>query len=42
MNENEFYVYHIVTRNKMSTGQIINFDKNQKIPYTVSFLKGNN
>ncbi|KOP78597.1 hypothetical protein AMS59_12235 [Lysinibacillus sp. FJAT-14745] len=30
MNENEFYVYHIVTRNKMSTGQIINFDKNQK------------
>ncbi|MEK5482741.1 MULTISPECIES: DUF2441 domain-containing protein [unclassified Viridibacillus] len=30
MNENEFYVYHIVTRNKMSMGQIINFDKNQK------------
>ncbi|MFJ8511786.1 DUF2441 domain-containing protein [Lysinibacillus xylanilyticus] len=30
MNENEFYVYHIVTRNKMSTGQIINFDKSQK------------
>jgi len=30
MNENEFYVYHIVTRNKMSTGQIINFDKRQK------------
>ncbi|MDM5248065.1 DUF2441 domain-containing protein [Lysinibacillus sp. G4S2] len=30
MNENEFFVYHIVTSNKMSTGQIINFDKNQK------------
>ncbi|MCY9549025.1 DUF2441 domain-containing protein [Lysinibacillus xylanilyticus] len=30
MNENEFYVYHKVTRNKMSTGQIINFDKSQK------------
>ncbi|MGE7128877.1 DUF2441 domain-containing protein [Lysinibacillus xylanilyticus] len=30
MNENEFYVYHIVSRNKMSTGQIINFDKSQK------------
>ncbi|MGA3599381.1 DUF2441 domain-containing protein [Lysinibacillus agricola] len=30
MNKNEFYVYHIVTRNKMTTGQIINFDKNQK------------
>ncbi|MEK4486336.1 DUF2441 domain-containing protein [Psychrobacillus sp. FSL H8-0484] len=30
MNENELYVYHIVTRNKMSLGQIINFDKNQK------------
>ncbi|MGE7953978.1 DUF2441 domain-containing protein [Lysinibacillus xylanilyticus] len=30
MNKNEFYVYHIVTRNKMTTRQIINFDKNQK------------
>ena len=30
MNEKEFFVFHIVTRNKMSTGQIINFDKNQK------------
>ncbi|MGE7945590.1 DUF2441 domain-containing protein [Lysinibacillus sp. NPDC093688] len=30
MNEKELFVYHIVTRNKMSTGQIINFDKNQK------------
>lgn len=29
MKENEFYVYHIVTRKKMSIGQIINFDKNQ-------------
>ncbi|MFF3101903.1 DUF2441 domain-containing protein [Viridibacillus arvi] len=30
MGEKEFYVYHIVTRKKMSQGQIINFDKNQK------------
>lgn len=30
MRENEFYVYHIVTRNKMRIGQIINFDENQK------------
>jgi len=30
MKENELYVYHIVTRNKMSLGQIISFDKNQR------------
>jgi hypothetical protein len=30
MKVNELYVYHIVTRKKMSLGQIINFDKNQK------------
>ncbi|MGE7771378.1 DUF2441 domain-containing protein [Viridibacillus arvi] len=30
MGVKEFYVYHIVTRKKMSQGQIINFDKNQK------------
>lgn len=30
MIENELYVYHIVTRKKMSLGQIINFDKNQR------------
>lgn len=30
MKENEFHAYHIVTRNKMTLGQIINFDKNQK------------
>ncbi|MCO7126848.1 DUF2441 domain-containing protein [Sporolactobacillus shoreicorticis] len=30
MKANELYVYHIVTRKKMSRGQIINFDKNQK------------
>ncbi len=29
MRENEFIVYHIVTRTKMSLGQIINFNKNQ-------------
>lgn len=29
MIENEFFVYHIVTRNVMSLGQIINFDRNQ-------------
>ncbi|MDF2588526.1 MAG: hypothetical protein K0S41_2367 [Anaerocolumna sp.] len=29
MIANEFYVYHIVTRNVMSLGQIINFDRNQ-------------
>ncbi|OSX89386.1 hypothetical protein BTJ45_04923 [Bacillus mycoides] len=29
MKENELYVYHIVTRKKMSLGQIINFNKNQ-------------
>lgn len=30
MGKNGFFVYHIVTRNKMSLGQIINFDENQK------------
>lgn len=30
MENEEFYVYHIVTRKKMSQGQIINFNKNQK------------
>lgn len=30
MKENELYVYHIVTRKKMSIGQIISFDKNQR------------
>ncbi|MFI8709264.1 DUF2441 domain-containing protein [Bacillus sp. NPDC077411] len=29
MKENDLYVYHIVTRKKMSLGQIINFNKNQ-------------
>ncbi|MFD0772152.1 DUF2441 domain-containing protein [Bacillus sp. CGMCC 1.60114] len=29
MKENELYAYHIVTRKKMSLGQIINFDKSQ-------------
>ncbi|QIW17855.1 DUF2441 domain-containing protein [Bacillus thuringiensis] len=29
MNDIEFYVYHIVTREKMNIGQIIHFDKNQ-------------
>lgn len=27
---NEFYAFHLVTRNKMVLGQIINFDKDQK------------
>lgn len=27
---NEYCVYHIVTRNKMTVGQIINFDNQQK------------
>ncbi|WP_230501213.1 DUF2441 domain-containing protein [Sutcliffiella rhizosphaerae] len=30
MTENEFYVYHLVTRKRMSLGQVIHFDKNQK------------
>jgi len=30
MKDNELYVYHIVTRKKMSLGQKIHFDKNQK------------
>jgi hypothetical protein len=30
MQESGLYVYHIVTRKKMSLGQKINFDKNQK------------
>lgn len=30
MKAKELYVYHIVTRKKMSLKQIINFDKNQK------------
>ncbi|HDR7795694.1 TPA: DUF2441 domain-containing protein [Bacillus luti] len=29
MNEQEFFVYHIVTRKKMKIGQIIQFNKNQ-------------
>ncbi|WMT39690.1 DUF2441 domain-containing protein [Paenibacillus sp. D2_2] len=29
MSENEFYVYHLVTKNIMWIGQVINFDKNQ-------------
>ena len=29
MKENEFCVFHVVTKNKMTLGQIINFDKNQ-------------
>ncbi|WP_144655866.1 DUF2441 domain-containing protein [Bacillus tropicus] len=29
MNEQGFFVYHIVTRKKMKMGQIIHFDKNQ-------------
>ena len=29
MGENQFFVFHIVTRNKMSRGQIIHFDDNQ-------------
>ncbi|MBD8038436.1 DUF2441 domain-containing protein [Solibacillus sp. A46] len=29
MGENQFFVYHIVTRNKMSLGQIIYFDENE-------------
>ncbi len=40
MRENELYVFHIVTRNKMNLGQTISFDKDQKIPCTISFLKG--
>lgn len=30
MTENELVVYHIVTRNKMRVGQIIDFSENQK------------
>ncbi|MFF2755843.1 DUF2441 domain-containing protein [Psychrobacillus sp. NPDC058041] len=30
MEKTELYVYHIVTRKKMSLGQIINFENNQK------------
>lgn len=30
MKVNELYVFHVVTRNKMSLGQIISFDKNQR------------
>lgn len=30
MRENAFYVFHIVTREKMKIGQIINFDKDQR------------
>lgn len=30
MNQRMQYVYHIVTRNKMSLGQIINFDENKR------------
>lgn len=30
MNQSKQYVYHIVTRNKMSLGQIISFDENKR------------
>lgn len=30
MVDNELYVYHIVTKKKMSLGQVIYFDDNQK------------
>ncbi|WP_210089331.1 DUF2441 domain-containing protein [Paenibacillus turicensis] len=30
MEENELYAYHLVTKKKMSLGQIISFDDNQK------------
>lgn len=30
LEENELYVYHLVTKKKMSLGQIISFDDNQK------------
>lgn len=30
MKQNELYAYHIVTRKKMTLGQIIRFDQNQK------------
>jgi hypothetical protein len=42
MGENDLYVYHIVTRNKMNLGQVIYFDNDQKTRYTASFLKRNN
>lgn len=37
MNKNDFFVYHIVTREKMFLGQIINFDKNQNALYRFFF-----
>ncbi len=37
MVDNELYVYHIVTKKKMSLGQVIYFDDNQK-KYPVSLL----
>lgn len=40
MVENGFCVYHIVTRNKMTVGQVINFDNQQKIHYIVFSLNG--
>lgn len=42
MNEAEFYAYHIVTKKKMNTGQIIHFDKNQTNTLYHFFLKENN
>ncbi len=39
MNENVLYVYHIVTRKKMSLGQIINFEKQQKNTLYSFFLE---
>ncbi|QUG41654.1 DUF2441 domain-containing protein [Psychrobacillus sp. INOP01] len=39
MKENELYVYHIVTRKKMSLGQIISFDKNQRNTLYSFFLE---
>lgn len=37
MNEQGFFVYHIVTRKKMKIGQIIQFNKIKQIPYSTSF-----
>lgn len=39
MKEKEQYVYHLVTRKKMSVGQIIHFDNNQKNTLYSFFLE---
>src|SRR3954447_24614161 len=40
MDKNDFFAYHIVTRTKMNTGQIIHFDNKQNNTLYHFFFEG--